>query len=634
MYTVKHYYNGHWHIPKEPFCTIVDPYHQTTVGQYSTATLDYDSIVSYARDVGIKEVQNYTIYERALHIRKLASYLTNQKQSLKELSVKTGATKKDTWLDIDGGIATLFIISSKARRELSDHFCYVEGDNETLSAKGSFVGQHIYVPKNGITIHINAFNFPCWGLLEKLASAYIAGMPMIIKPSPIGSFLAEKLIENIIESNLLPKGAIQFIATDIPGNLLSKLNSQDIVAFTGSSETGKKLRMNPIIQQNNVRFFMETDSINASILGMKADHQSEEFDLFTDEIVREITSKAGQKCTAIRRALVPSSMVKHIIESLKNKLNNIKTGDPANKETAMGPLANKEQLKRFTDQLNQLKKEALIVIGNESTTTLQQLTPFILLKQEEGICVHHTEAFGPACTIIPYNSKDEAITLANAAQGSLVASIFTPDDKESAFLVKGIAPYHGRIVLINKHCSAESTGHGSPLPHLTHGGPGRAGNSEELGGIRGILNYMQRIALQGHPTTIQAITNQYIIGAKTTTTAIHPFRFSFEDLKIGQNIETHKRTVTETDIVNFGCISGDHFYAHFDEIAAKNSLFKCRVAHGYFILSASAGLFVDPNPGPVLANYGLENLRFIHPVKIGDTIKASLTVKTKTKKNA
>ena len=591
MNIIKHYYNEKWHCCGEPFHALFDPYNHTKIGYYSSEQIDYKSIVKHARHIGIKNIQRYTIYERALHIRQLASYLTNQKKSLKDLSIKTGAVKKDTWLDIDGGIATLFIISSKARRELDDNFFHLDGMLEPLSVKGTFVGQHIYVPKNGIAVHINAFNFPCWGLLEKLASTYIAGMPMIIKPSPIGSFLAELLVKKIIESHLLPEGVIQFIATDVPGDLLKQLTSQDIVAFTGSTETGKKLRMYPNIQQHNIRFLMESDSINASILGIKADRHSAEFELFINEIVNEITSKAGQKCTAIRRALIPSAMIEPTIDLLKQRLNDITTNNPAQKETIMGPLASEGQLERFKKQINLLKKEAHIVIGDESNMTLQDLGPFILLKKNEGTLIHHLEAFGPACSLIPYRDEEEAITLANASQGSLVASIFTPDDKEASFLVKGIAPYHGRIVLINKNCAAESTGHGSPLPHLTHGGPGRAGGGEELGGIRGILNYMQRIALQGHPTTIQMITNQYIVGANKQKKTIHPFRFYFEELNIGQSIETHRRTITETDIVNFGCLSGDHFYAHFDAIASKDSLFKSRVAHGYFILSASAGLF-------------------------------------------
>lgn len=611
------------------------------IGQLASDRLDYQGMTEYARDVGGPNLRKMTIHERAYMIKDLARYLIARKQKFYELSPHTGATKSDSWIDIDGGISTLFVSSSKARREMPDEKFYVDGTMEQLSREGTFVGQHLFVPLEGVAVHINAFNFPVWGMLEKLGPTLIAGMPAIIKPSPVGSYLAEKVFAEILESEILPEGAIQFIAADVPGDLLDHLMSQDVVAFTGSRETGLKLKAHPNIIKNNIRFNLETDSLNCSILGPDVSPDMKEFDLFIDEVFNEMTVKAGQKCTAIRRALVPENRVEEVIQALSDHLDQLKIGSAQSKETQMGPLASRDELDRFHSKLDQLKKVTDVAyeikqadFGDHLDGKSAFSSPVLLFcKQPFDTDVpHDVEAFGPVSTIMPYQDTQDAIALANKSNGSLVGSLFTADDDLAREITLGVAPYHGRFMIINKDCADESTGHGSPLPHLTHGGPGRAGGGEEMGGIRGILHYMQRIAIQGSPTTLSKICNTYLKGADKIETEIHPFRKYFEELRIGESITTHRRTVTEADIVNFGGISGDHFYAHFDDIAAKDSLFKERVAHGYFILSASAGLFVDPAPGPILANYGLEHLRFVEPVKIGDTIQAKLTVKRKIKK--
>jgi len=611
------------------------------IGQLASDNLDYKGMTEYARNIGGANLRKMTIHERAYMVKELAKYLIARKQKFYELSPQTGATKSDSWIDIDGGISTLFVSSSKARRAMPDEKFYVDGNMEQLSREGTFVGQHLFVPLEGVAIHINAFNFPCWGMLEKLGPTLIAGLPAIIKPSPLGSYLAEKVFAEMLESKILPEGAIQFIAADVPGDLLDHLISQDVVAFTGSRETGLKLKSHPNIIKNNVRFNLESDSLNCSILGPDVSPDMEEFDLFIGEVFNEMTVKAGQKCTAIRRVLVPENRVEEVIQALSDRLDQLRIGSADSEDTQMGPLASHDELIRFRSKLNQLKKETevaykkeLVDFGDHSDDKSAFCSPVLLYcKQPFDTDVpHDVEAFGPVSTLMSYHNIHDAIDLANKSNGSLVGSLFTADDDIAREITLGVAPYHGRFMIINRDCADESTGHGSPLPHLTHGGPGRAGGGEELGGIRGILHYMQRIALQGSPTTLSKICNTYLKGADRVETKIHPFRKYFEELQIGESITTHRRTVTEADIVNFGGISGDHFYAHFDDIAAKDSLFGERIAHGYFILSASAGLFVDPAPGPVLANYGLEHLRFIGPVKIGDTIQAKLTVKRKIKK--
>lgn len=629
---VRSYIRGEW-IDKGKDTDLVSAVTGEPVARMVEADLDYQGACEYAQQQAGPKLRTMSIHERAFKIKFLAQYLLERKEDYYKLSPHTGATQQDSWIDIEGGIGSMFTLSSKARIELSDLPYHVEGGHERLSREGTFVGQHICVPRHGVAVHINAFNFPVWGMLEKLAPTIIAGMPAIIKPSPTGSYLACKVFEDMLESNLLPEGAIQFIAADKPGDLLDHLNSQDSVSFTGSAATGRKLKAHPNIVANNVRFNLEADSLNCSILGADVPPDMEEFDLFIKEVANEMTVKTGQKCTAIRRTLVPAERVDDVIDALKARLRKTTIGDPAKKETRMGPLASSIQAERFEEQLSTLLETTESVYSNGNGTQEGAFTnPRVLLCHQplEVDDVHKIEAFGPITTIMPYQTNEEAIELANKADGSLVGSLFTADDDIAREITLGCAPYHGRFMIINKDSAEESTGHGSPMPQMVHGGPGHAGGGEELGGARAVLHQMQRVALQGSPTTLKNITQQYIKGAETEETDIHPFQQYFEDLEVGEARTTETHTVTEQDIEQFADLTGDEFYAHTDLEAAERSLFGKIVAHGYFVLSRAAGLFVHPDEGPVMLNYGLENLRFTKPVAPGDTIRAKLIVKRKT----
>lgn len=601
------------------------------VAQMVEADIDYKSALEYARTVGGPKLREMTIHERAFMIKFLGQYLMERKEKYYEISTHTGATRADSWIDIEGGIITAFGISSKSRRYLSDLPWHVEGDTERLSRKGTFMGQHICVPKQGVAVHINAFNFPIWGMLEKMAPAIISGMPVMVKPAPTGSYLAWEVFKDIIESEILPEGSVQYIAADKPGDLLDHLTSQDSVAFTGSALTGKKLKSHPNIIANNVQFNLEADSLNCSILGEDVNTDMPEFDLFIKEVAREMTVKTGQKCTAIRRTIVPEHLEEEVISALKARLEQTTIGNPAQKETRMGPLASSLQAERFEEQLQQLTEiTETVYMGNgdhkNAFTNPRVLVCHQPMQFDE---VHRLEAFGPMTTVMPYKNTREAIEIANKANGSLVGSLFTADDEHAHEVTMGCAPYHGRFMVINRHSAGESTGHGSPIASLVHGGPGHAGGGEELGGARAVLHNMQRIALQGSPTTLRNIVKQHIKGAETRESEKHPFQKYFEELEVGEAFTTDKRTVTKQDVEEFAELSGDHFYAHTDPKAAARSLFGKIVAHGYFVLSATAGLFVDPDEGPVMLNYGLENLRFIAPVAPGDTIQAKLILKRK-----
>ncbi|MGH7713476.1 MAG: phenylacetic acid degradation bifunctional protein PaaZ, partial [Gemmatimonadaceae bacterium] len=533
-----------------------------------------------------------------------------------------------------------FVYASKGRREFPNETFYVDGPMEALSKGGTFIGRHICVPLEGVALHINAFNFPTWGMLEKLAPTILAGMPAIVKPATLTSYLTESVFRAMIASGILPPGAIQLICGSA-GDVLTHLSGQDAVAFTGSATTGRMLRETPNIVANSVRFNMEADSLNCSILGPDATPGSDEYDLFVKEVVREMTVKAGQKCTAIRRTIVPEGVMQDVLTALQQRLGNVKVGDPAVEGVRMGPLAARAQVAEVGKNVERLRAGAQIVFGGNGVEPVGAdaskgaFFPITLLASNDPFRhtqPHDIEAFGPVNTVMPYKTIADAISLAKLGKGSLCASLFTADDRVARDVVLGTAPYHGRILVMNRHAAKESTGHGSPLPHLVHGGPGRAGGGEEMGGLRGVLHYMQRTAVQGSPTALTSITREYHAGSTPKGDRVHPFRKHFEELEIGETLITHRRTVTEADIVSFAAISGDHFYAHMDDIAAKESIFGKRVAHGYFVLSAAAGLFVDPAPGPVLANYGLENLRFTKPVYAGDTIQARLTCKQKTAK--
>jgi len=631
MNNVYSYTKGKWH-KKGKKIDLLSAVTGEPVAQMIEADIDYKAALHYARTVGGPKLREMTIHERAFKIKFLGKYLMDRKEKYYEISTHTGATRTDSWIDIEGGLITAFGISSKSRRELSDLPWHVEGEVERLSRKGSFMGQHICVPRRGVAVHINAFNFPVWGMLEKLAPAIIAGMPVIVKPSPIGSYLAWEVFKDMIESGLLPEGSVQYIAADKPGDLLDHLNSQDMVAFTGSAVTGKKLKAHPNVIANNVPFNLEADSLNCSILGEDVTPDMEEFDLFVREVANEMTVKTGQKCTAIRRTIVPEIRADEVVKALKNRLEKTTIGDPAKKDIRMGPLASAGQAGRFEEQLQQLKEVTDTVYASANGGQNGAFThPRVLVchKPMHVDTVHRLEAFGPMTTVMPYKSMEEAIELANKADGSLVGSLFTADDELAHTITMGCAPYHGRFMVINRHSAKESTGHGSPIASLVHGGPGHAGGGEELGGARAVLHNMQRVALQGSPTTLRNIVQQHIKGAETREADKHPFQKYFEELEIGEALTTEKRTVTEKDVEEFAELSGDHFYAHTEPEAAARSLFGKIVAHGYFVLSATAGLFVHPDEGPVMLNYGLENLRFLAPVAPGDTIQAKLILKRK-----
>lgn len=602
--------------------------------------VDFRAMLDHARRVGGPALRRLTFHQRARLLKAMALHLTERKEDFYALSAATGATRADSWIDIDGGIGTFFVYASKGRREFPDETFYIDGPAEPISKGGTFIGRHICVPLEGAAVFINAFNFPVWGMMEKLAPALLAGVPAIVKPATLTSFLTERVFRAMIDSGIFPEGAIQLICGSA-GDLLDHLTEQDSVAFTGSATTGRALKAHPAVIANAVRFNLEADSLNCAILGPDASPGTEEFDLFVKEVVREMTSKAGQKCTAIRRTIVPDAMMDAVIEALRGRLAGVKVGDPAVEGVRMGPLAGSPQVREVRTSLDALRGGAELVFGGNGIEPVGvapgqgAFFPITLLachRPQERSEPHDIEAFGPVNTVMPYATVADAIDLARRGRGSLCGSVFTNDDRVARDVVLGVAPYHGRLYVMNRAGAKESTGHGSPLPHLVHGGPGRAGGGEEMGGIRGVLHYMQRTAVQGSPSTVAAITSEWIPGAAQLTDRVHPFRKHFEELRVGETLVTHRRTVTEADIVNFAAISGDHFYAHTDEMAARESIFGRRVAHGYFVLSAAAGLFVDPAPGPVLANYGLENLRFTRPVHAGDTIQARLTCKSKTAK--
>ena len=618
--------------------------HAVTGETFAEATsqgLDFKGMLEYARTVGNPNMRRLTFHERARLLKEMAKYLLERKDEFYKLSEATGATKTDSWIDIEGGIGTFFAYSSKGRREFPNEPFFLEGPVETLSKDNTFVGRHICVPLEGVAVHINAFNFPCWGMLEKLAPTFLGGMPAIVKPATITSYLTESMVRAMIESNILPEGALQLIVGST-GDLLDHVTGQDVVTFTGGATTGRKLKAGKAMIENSVRFNQEADSLNFSMLGPESTPGTEEFDLFVKEVVREMTVKAGQKCTAIRRTIVPEPMVDAVIKAITKRLGTLKVGDPQTEGVKMGPLVGRSQVDDVRHNVNCLREGAELVFGSIDNFDLVNADaekgaffPPTLLYSEKPFdtdAPHTIEAFGPVNTVMPYRTVEDAVELAKLGRGSLVGSLFTSNRDLARDVVLGAASHHGRIMVIDRTSAKSSTGHGSPLPGLVHGGPGRAGGGEELGGARAALHYMQRTALQGSPSTLTRIGNEWIKGADEPTDRVHPFRKYFEEIQVGDTLITHRRTITESDIVNFAGISGDFFYAHMDDIAARASIFEKRVAHGYFVLSAAAGLFVDPAPGPVLANYGLDNLRFVKPVYAGDTIQVRLTCKQKTAK--
>lgn len=606
----------------------------------ATATskgLDFAEMMDYARKVGGPALRKLTFQERGLILKKLAFHLLEKKETFYNVSWATGATKADSWVDIEGGIGNLFANAS-LRRQFPDLPYYVDGESVKLSKEGTFIGHHICTPKRGVAIHINAFNFPVWGMLEKIAVNLLAGVPAIVKPATATSFLTEVVVKEIIASQILPEGSLQLICGSANG-ILESVTSEDVVTFTGSASTGKMLKSHPRILEESVPFNLEADSLNAMVLGEDAIQGTAEFDLFIKEAVREMTTKAGQKCTAVRRILVPVNLVEDVQIALGQRLSTVIIGDPNVEGVRMGALANRDQVNEVSEKVQELSKTQEIVFGNLDNFDVKGadknkgafISPILFLNSDpfKYTDCHNIEAFGPVSTIIPYHNIDEAIELARMGKGSLCCSVVTADDDFAREFVIGAASMHGRILILNSDCAKESTGHGSPLPMLVHGGPGRAGGGEEMGGKRGVLHYMQRTAIQGSPTTLTTITQQYQYGGKQFEDNIHPFRKHFEELKVSETYITAKHTVTEADITNFANVSGDNFYAHMDATSLEGTIFEGRVAHGYFILSKAAGLFVDPRKGPVLLNYGLDECRFVKPVYPGMTIGVKFTCKEK-----
>ncbi len=634
------YVAGSWQSGTGRVATLRDASTGVTVAEAGSEGLDFQGALRHAREVGGPALRALTFHERAAILRALGKRLLDFKPEFYALSQATGATKGDSWIDIDGGIGTMLVFASKGARELPNGRVYLDGAVEGLSKGGTFVGQHICVPLEGAAVHINAFNFPVWGMLEKLAPALLAGVPAVVKPATATSYLTELVVRRIVATGLLPPGALQLICGSV-GDLFDHLGCQDVVSFTGSASTAARLRTHPTVVRHAVRFVAETDSLNSSILGPDARAGTPEFDLFVREVAREMTVKAGQKCTAIRKAIVPRGMLGEVVAALQAELAKTIVGDPRAPGVGMGPLASLAQREEVLARVAELERESERVAGDPDRFEVAGgdrtqggfLPPILLLCRDaaNARAVHAVEAFGPVSTLIGYDGLPEAVTLARRGEGSLAGSVFTADDAVAAELVLGLAPYHGRVLVVNRHCARESTGHGSPLASLVHGGPGRAGGGEELGGIRGVLHYMQRTAVQGTPDVITAVGARWARGSGERDPGVHPFRKSFHALALGDTFRSAEREVTVDDIERFAALTGDNFYAHMSEQeAARNPLFGGRVAHGYFLISAAAGLFVDPDYGPVLGNYGLDALRFVKPVKPGDRITVRLTCKEKS----
>ncbi len=634
---IESYACGEWIQGQGEGKTLLDASSGRPISIIDSTGLDFKDMLSHARQKGGSQLRSMSFHQRALMLKSLGQALMAEKESFYAFSSATGATRTDSWIDIEGGISTLLSYGSKGRRELPNTRMLLDGAPEPLSGDSTFSAQHILSPLEGVAIHINAYNFPCWGMLEKLAPTLLAGVPAIIKPASQTAYLTELMVRRIIATGILPDGALQLISGSV-GDLLDYVTAQDIVTFTGSASTGQMLRVHPAIIQHSTRFTMEADSLNAAVLGGDAAPDTPEFDLFVREVAREMTTKAGQKCTAIRRVIVPRECADAVTSALSARLAKTTVGDPTDETVRMGPLASLDQRQEVRERIRDLGAEAQIVYGDPDSPDIVSgdadqgafVNPVVLYCDQPKGCqaIHAVEAFGPVSTIIPYDSVDDAISLTALGGGSLVASVFTNDGDFARDVVTGLAPWHGRIMLGNRLSAKSSTGHGSPLPMLVHGGPGRAGGGEELGGIRGVKHYMQRTAVQGTPGLLTSVTGRWVTGAQVAVTDEHPFRKSLATLEIGDTVVTAARKVTLEDIEHFAEFTGDTFYAHMDETAAKaNPFFDGRVAHGYLIVSFAAGLFVDPAPGPVLANYGVDNLRFLTPVYPDDTLQLSLTCK-------
>ena len=641
MTTIENYALGQWLPGSGTQQELLDASTGDLIAIANTEGLDFAAILEYGRRVGNPALRKMTFHERGRMLKALAFHLDSKKEQFYELSYRSGATRADSWIDIEGGIGNLFANAS-LRRKFPDKPFYVEGEPVGLSKGGTFMAQHLMVPREGVAVHINAYNFPIWGMLEKIAVNLLAGMPAVVKPATPTAYLTEAVVREIIASDILPAGALQLVIGSGQG-ILDHVTYQDVVTFTGSATTGRKLRAHPRLLAEAVPFTMEADSLNAAVLGLDAVPGTSEFDLFIKEVRKEMTAKCGQKCTAIRRAIVPANLLEDVQIALGKALAQTTIGHPQAEGVRMGALAGRAQMQQLRERVQHLARTTPIVYGDlENVEILGQergahrekgafISPIVLLNTDpfRHLDSHEVEAFGPVVTLMPYRDTDEAVAIANLGKGSLVCSIATNDPRTAQDFVLGAATHHGRILVLNGEMAKESTGHGSPLPQLIHGGPGRAGGGQEMGGIRGVEHFMQRVALQGSPSMITAITEVYQTGAKTVEYDKHPFQRYFEELEIGETYTTHKHTVTEADISNFANVSGDNFYAHVDATSLDGTLFTGRVAHGYYILSKAAGMFVDPRKGPVLLNYGLDECRFTKPVYPGTTIGVQLTVKEK-----
>ncbi len=636
MKTLQSFLNDEWVTGTGAGRVLEDACTGAAVATIHSGGFDSKDVLRTAREVGGPALRKMTFHERALILKELAKYLSERKAGLYEISTQAGCTHADSWIDIDGGIGVLFTYASKGRREMPNAHHVVEGPAEFFAKDGSFGALHIAVPKEGAAVHINAFNFPVWGMLEKFAPAFLAGVPVITKPATPTAFLAEAAVREIVASKLLPPGALQLICGSI-GDLFDHLDGQDSVGFTGSAGTAAKLRGHPAVVERSVKFTAEADSLNSAILAPSSEPGTAEFKLFVSEVVKEMCAKAGQKCTAIRRAFVPEAYVEPVVEALKEKLATVAVGNPRNKAVRMGPLASRDQVVEVRKAIEAISGEAEIAVGampdlvDADAAQGAFVAPTLMVARGGPLtAVHDVEAFGPVSTVVPYASSDDVVRLVKRGGGSLVASVFAKKPEDARSIGLGIAAHHGRVLVVNEACGKTSTGHGSPLPHLVHGGPGRAGGGEELGGIRSVKHHLQRTAIQGSPEMLTAISGEYVPGAPTRTD-VHPFKRNFDDLRVGDSVTTEARTLTLDDIDRFADLSGDRFYAHMDEEAAKaGGVFEGRVVHGYFVLSMAAGLFVWPERGPVLANYGLERCRFSTPVYPGDTLHVVFTCKSKS----
>ena len=629
---------GKWLAPGAGARPIASAITGEVIAEAGNDALDAGAMLEFARARGGAALRAMTFHDRARMLKALALYLNDRKQALYDISFDTGATQSDHMIDVDGGIGTLFVFASKGRREMPDNRVYLDGGLEQLGRDGKFLGQHVCTSLQGAAVHINAFNFPVWGMLEKLAPTFLAGVPAIVKPATATCYVTELCVKMMLESGILPEGALQFVAGGL-GDMLDLLGAQDVVAFTGSADTALKLRSNPVILRNSVRFAAEQDSLNGSILGPDAAPGTEEFDLFVKEVTREMTAKAGQKCTAIRRIIAPEGLVQPVIEAVSERLAKVVIGDPRDKDTRMGALVSESQKRDVLEKAAMIGAEAERVHGSDELPMGGVggfLSPMLFhcADPDRASRVHDTEAFGPVSTVMGYRDLDHAVELANRGGGSLVTSLITRDGDVARQVMLGAGAWHGRIYINNATSMKEATGHGSPMPHMVHGGPGRAGGGEELGGVRGVMHYMQRTAVQGSPDILTAVGGKWVPGATEVKGPAHPFTRKFGELSIGETIHTAPREITLDDIEHFAEFTGDNFYAHMDDEAAKrNPFFPGRVAHGYLLLSFAAGMFVEPNEGPVLANTGLDSLRFMKPVEAGDSIAVRLSVKAKTPRN-